>query len=236
MNASLQQYIEAARTKGHQDDRIKHDLVAAGWDPKMVSTGLAGDDDDLVPPPPPPGAGHGPSHGEDQTSRPQAVVQTLTTRGLEYIIMFIALGVTALALGSLLHSNVNNLLGNGDGSFTSNTVSFAAAALVVALPVLAVLFLRLKKAELADPALHHDPSRKRAVQLTLIVTFLVGLGNIIFFVYSLMSGQNDSYQYNALGSRAAGSLVGDFIHLVITLAIAGGIFAYYWLDEHRKDV
>jgi hypothetical protein len=225
MNQALQQYIDKARDKGHQDDRIKHDLTAAGWDAAMVEAGLRGEDDDLLPPPPPPGA----------SPRPLPVVQKISTRGLEYIIMFIALGVTAFALGSLLHSNVNNLLGNGDtGTLGSNSaVSLATAALVVGLPVLAVLFLRLKRAEALDPELQHDPSRKRAVQLTLVVTFLIGLGNIIFFVYSLMTGGNDTTSYNAVGSQAATGWAGNFIHLLITLAIAGGIFAYYWFDEHR---
>jgi len=232
MNAALQQYIEAARAKGHKDNRIQQDLVAAGWDAAMVQAGLKGDDDLAVPPPPPPASGSGHTARSQQ---PQAVVQNLSTRGLEYIIMFIALGVSAFALASLLHSNVNTLLGGSDGGFTSSTVSFAASALVVAFPVLALLFLRLKKAETIDPDLHRDPSRKRAVQLTLVVTFLIGLGNIIFFVYNLMTGtDSDPYRYNAVGSAAAPTLLGNFIHLLITLAIAGGIFAYYWLDEHRK--
>ncbi len=232
MNKALQQYIKAARAKDHPDDRIQRDLVTAGWDPTMVAAGLSGEDD-LPVPPPPPGLDHV-AH-RSSSSQPQAVVQNLTTRGLEYIIMFIALGVSALALGSLLHSNVNTILGSQDGGFTSSTVSFASSALVVALPVLALLFLRLKKAELADPSLHHDPSRKRAVQLTLVVTFLIGLGNIIFFVYHLMTGgSSTSYDYNAVGSAAANGLMGNFIHLLITLAIAGGIFAYYWQDEHKK--
>lgn len=230
MNSSLHQYIEAARAKGHKDSRIQQDLTGAGWDPDVVKAGLKGEDDDLPIPPPPPSS----SSGHARSQQPQAVVQNLTTRGLEYIIMFIALGVSAFALGSLLHSNVNVLMGGTDGGFTSSTVSFASSALVVAFPVLAVLFLRLKKAELADPDLHRDPSRKRAVQLTLIVTFLIGLGNIIFFVYHLMTGPTRDYSYNVVGSGAADGLLGNFIHLLITLAIAGGIFAYYWLDEHKK--
>lgn len=227
MNAALRQYIEAARAKGHKDDRIKRDLVEAGWDAQLVESGLS-DSDDLVPPPPPPPG--------DTAGRPQAVVQSFTTRGLEYIIMFIALAVSALSLGSLLHSNVNNLMGGGDTGFSGSTVSFASSALIVALPVLAFLFLRLKKAEISDPQIRHDPSRKRAVQLTLVATFLIGLGNIIFFVYNLMTGGSDqSYRYNALGGSAATTTIGNTVHLLITLAIAGGIFAYYWFDEHRSN-
>jgi hypothetical protein len=233
-NSALQEYITKAREKGHTDDRIKHDLVDAGWEASLVKAGLSGTDDDLVPPPPPP-SGH---HAVSRATQPVSVVQNLTTRGLEYIIMFIALGVTALSLASLLHSNVNNLMGNGDsGTLGSNSaVPLATAALVVALPVLAILFLRLKKAEAADPDLHHDPSRKRAIQLTLVITFLIGLGNIIYFVYGLMTGgDNGPYDYNPAGSQSATGPLGNAIHLIITLAIAGGIFAYYWFDEHRPS-
>ena len=224
-NQALADYIAAARKKDHPDDQIKHDLVAAGWDSKMVAAGLKGEDDLPVPPPPPP---HG--HGAET---PRAVVQNFSTRGLEYIIMFIALAVSAIALGSILHSSINALFGSSQAVLGSGgSVPFAASALVVGFPVLAYLFLRLKKAELEDESLRNDASRKRAVQLTLVVTFLVGLGNVIYFVYSLMAG-GDSDPYNSFGSPAANSLLGNFVHLVVTLAIAGGIFMYYWRDEHK---
>lgn len=162
------------------------------------------------------------------------VVQSFSTRGLEYIIMFIAMGVAALALGSLLHSTVNTLLGSTASYGTSDgVVSLATAALIVALPIFGFLFLRLKRAEQTEPELRHDPSRKRAIQLTLVITFLIGLGNIIYFLYNLMSGSIRD-NYNLVGSPAASGVLGNFIHLLITLAIAGGIFAYYWYDEHHQ--
>ncbi len=220
---ALLDYIAAAREKGYSDDQIKHDLVSAGWDKKMVSAAIRPDGDLPVPPPPP----------ETDPSSPRPVVQNLSTRGLEFIIMFIALGVAAVALGSLLHSSVNTLFGSNESILGSGgSMPFAASALVVAFPILAYLFLRLQKAELANPSLRLDASRKRAIQITLVVTFLVGLGNVIYFVYSLMSGNNND-AYNTFGSSAANSLLGNFVHLVITLAIAGGIFVYYWRDEHQ---
>jgi len=220
---ALADYITAARKKGHDDAQIKADLVAAGWEAKQVSAALKNEDDLPVPPPPP--------HGASEAPRP--VVQNFSTRGLEYIIMFIALAVSAIALGAILHSSVNSLFGSGQSVLSSGgSVPFAASALVVGFPVLAYLFLRLKKAEFEDDSLRHDASRKRAVQLTLVVTFLVGLGNVIYFVYSLMAG-TESDPYNSFGSPAANSLLGNFVHLVITLAIAGGIFMYYWRDEHQ---
>jgi Domain of unknown function (DUF5671) len=220
---ALADYIAAARKKGHADDQIQVDLTGAGWDKRLVAAALKPAADLPVPAPAP---------GESAEA-PRPVVQTRSTRGLEYIIMFIALAVSGVALGSILHSSVNSLFGSNDSILSSGgVVPFAASALVVGFPILAYLFLRLMKAELADPALRHDPSRKRAIQLTLVVTFLVGLGNVIFFVYSLMAG-NPTDNYNSFGSSAANSLLGNFVHLVITLAIAGGIFYYYWRDEHE---
>jgi hypothetical protein len=220
---ALSDYVAAARKKDHSDVQIRQDLVSAGWDKKLVLAALATDADLPVPLPPP----------ENDARTPRPVVQNFSTRGLEFIIMFIAMGVSAVALGSLLHSSVNTLFGSNEPILSSGgSVPFAASALVVAFPVLAYLFLRLKRAELANPLLRNDASRKRAVQITLVVTFLVGLGNVIYFVYSLMSG-GDSSSYNTFGSSSANSLLGNFVHLVITLAIAGGIFVYYWRDEHQ---
>ena len=223
-NKALIQYIAAARKKGHSDEQIKHDLVAAGWNAKMVAASIAGESDLPVPPPPA-------VRGE---GAPRAVVQNFSTRGLEYIIMFIALGVSAVSLGSILHSTINALVGSEQSALSggNGAVPFAASALVVSFPVLAYLFLRLKNAELSDASLRADASRKRAIQLTLIVTFLVGLGNVIYFVYSLMAGDTVD-TYNSFGSPAASSILGNFVHLLITLAIAGGIFMYYWRDEHQ---
>ncbi len=226
---SLVEYIAAAREKGHSDNQIKADLLAAGWDRKMVAAGLKGQDDDLPVPPPPSAQNH------DPQVLPHAVVQNFSTRGLEYIIMFIALAVAATSLGSILHSSVNTLFGS-DGSLLDSTgpTSIASSALIVSFPILAYLFLRLKKAELSDDRLRRDPSRKKSIQLTLIVTFIVGLGNVINFVYSLISSPTSTApSYNAFGSPASSSILGNFVHLAITLAIAGGIFLYYWRDEHQ---
>ena len=222
MDLSLRHYIKAARAKRHSDEQIKRDLLSAGWNAKTVTAGLAGED---LPVPPPP---------VEVARAPRSVVQTFSTRGLEYIIMFISLGVAALSLGSLLHSNINTVFGSTDTSTIASSVSFSAAALIVSLPIFIVLFLRLKKLELSDPGLLQDPSRKRAVQITLVITFLIGLGNIIYFVYSLMTGGTETSSYNMMGSQASPGIIGNFIHLVISLAIAGGIFVYYWRDEHHE--
>jgi hypothetical protein len=228
MNHQLLQYITFARGRKVKDKDIRDNLVAAGWEASQVDEALKADDSTLLMPPPPPGAAVTHSGISGGSSAPIAVIQQRTTRGLEYIIMFLALGVTAVALGALLHSVVDN--GFGYSSDLSGFTSYAASALIVALPIFAILFLRLKKAELANPQLRADPSRRHAIQLLLVVAFLWGLFRLVTYIYSLINGSG-AEQY--LGSNITAPL-GNFLHTLVTVGIAGSIFAYYWADEHRE--
>jgi hypothetical protein len=149
---------------------------------------------------------------------PQAVVKVLSPRGLEYAFMTIALFTAAFALSAALISLVN-----GQTSFA--VLSFPVACLITALPVFAALFLRLKTAEQRDPQLRFDPSKRRATQFTQIVSFVVGFFTLIGFVttvFAKLSGQYD------------GSIVKIFLDVLVIEAVAGGLLAYYWNDEHRS--
>jgi len=165
---------------------------------------------------------------------PEPVISTYSTRGLEYLIMLISLGIAASSLGSLLHSSVNQVLGSTDQLFGTTIVSLASAALVVTLPIFIFLFLRLKKAELAQPNFKSDPSRKRAIQIMIILTYLVGIGNIISYLFTIFNaGKADANSYLGTSGPAIG-IAGNLLHLLITIVVAGSIFAYFWYDEHRR--
>lgn len=226
MNQELIDYIKNGREKKLDEEVIKSNMIVAGWDPALVEAALKADLDAPAPPPPPPSQ----NLQTNKNNSPIAVVHNVTTRGLEYIIMFLAMGVSALALGFLLHSTANSWLGVDAYSFFDGLVPFATSALIVALPIFIFLFLRLKKAELTDTSLRQDPSRKRAIQLTLVVTFLIGIFNLIGYITSLL---NSSGGYGEQ-STSEGTL-NNTIHALITVSIAGAIFAYYWIDSHRKE-
>lgn len=212
----INDYVKAGRAQGLSDETIKLNLTTTGWDENMVVAAMAGKPVLTVPTPP-------------QSGSPVAVVQQLSTRGLEYNIMFLALGFTAISLGILLHNYVDKFFTTE--SFFEGLSSYASAAIVVALPIFAFLFLRLMRAEKAEPELRKDASRRKTVQSVLVISFLWGIFKIISYVYSLMNaGVTDSYS-----SSVHTSAMGNLLHLVITLGIAGGIFAYYWIDEHRAS-
>lgn len=232
MNHQLLQYIAFARERKLNDQDIQDNLVGAGWESGQVEAALKAGADALLMPPPPPGTGHV-RGGELGTARrpgePIAVVQQRTTRGLEYTIMFLALGVTAVSLGAIMHNVVDVAFGYDAGG--DNLSSFAASALLVGLPIFAILFLRLKRAEQKNPGIRVDSSRRHAVQLTLVVAFLWGLFRLVTYIYNLINGTTGG---GVLGSNITAPL-GNLLHTLVTVGIAGTIFAYYWNDEHRQD-
>jgi Domain of unknown function (DUF5671) len=223
MHRDLYDYIKLARSEHATDEQIQGLLTTAGWSEAQVSEAMTARP--FLPAAPIPGGKTTNAAGlaGSGSAQPIAVVSNWTTRGLEYMIMFIALGVAATSLGWVLHNFVDSGLGL-TGTMFEEGVSFASASLVVTLPIFAVLFLRLKKGELRDPSLRQDSSRKRMTQLTLLITFLIGLTHIVGYIYSLLNP-----------STANISPLGSLAHMLITVLIAGGIFTYYWMDEHRRE-
>ena len=153
-----------------------------------------------------------------QNDSPLAVVRVLSVRGVEYGMMTIVLWVNAATLAWVALNMIN-------GSQGFDYVVVPVSALVVCVPVFGLFFLRLKKAELADPQLRFDPSKRRWSQTTQFLAFIALLINLIYFVYSLMQ--------HASGGDAP-SIPKAFENLAVITVIAGGILAYYWFDEHRR--
>lgn len=157
-----------------------------------------------------------PTH-QPESDEPMPVVRVLSVRGVEYGMMTIALWVAATTAAWI----ALNFL-NGSGNF--DNVVVPVSSLVICLPVFGLLFLRLKRAELAEPSLKLDPSKRRWSQSTQFLAFIGLLINFIYFVYVLLQ--------HASGGK--GPTIGkSLLSLAVVTVIAGGILAYYWHDEHR---
>ena len=154
---------------------------------------------------------------QQNNGQPVPVVKVLSTRGVEYGMMTLALWVAASTMAWVILNLVN-----GSGGF--DNVVVPTSALVICVPVFGLLFLRLKKAEMADPNLRLDPSKRRWSQTTQFLAYIAVLINLIYFVYALLQ---------KVGGNHAPSIVKSVINLLVILVIAGGILAYYWFDEHR---
>lgn len=231
MAETIEAFIKQARDKGLDDAEIRTRLSAGGWSDSDINAGL----DDLVVPLPPTTANPPAFHNQVHSSQPIAVVNNLSVRGFEYMVMFITLLTTAFSIGSLAHTFVNDIFSKASDTYSYGDVNsfgtFAVTLLIVSFPIFTYMFLRLKKAELADPTLRKDPSRRKLTQFTQLITFLFGMGYVIYFIYALLTPDRGSY-YGGVDNSP--SVVEQLLHTLITLVIAGGIFVYYWRDEHKE--
>lgn len=172
------------------------------------------------------------------SEHPLPVAEVYSTYGMEYIIMFISLAVAAFSFGSLLDS-VIDLAFKQSGNFISGLFDpYSEAALIVSFPIFAFLFLRLEAKEGSNPSLLNDSSRRRSMQIALVVSFIAGLVILSTYLGTLLSSTNAgdalnsySYSYSSSGDTPAGV---EFLKAIVNVAIAGSIFGYYWYKLHKK--
>lgn len=221
MQTEIYDFVNKSRQKGKSDDLIRQQLISAGWPEKEIEAAI---NDDIPVPVPHPSQPAQNQQVQVANTNPVAVVENLSTRGIEYKIMFFALWISAIAFGGLVHDMIDALTQAENYPHVGGLI--AATAIIVCFPIFAYLFLRLKKAEIIEPEIRKDQSRRKAVQSTLIFSFIIGVINVIAMVYIMMSGGE------AIGDEV--DTVALFMHTLVTVAICGGIFMYYWKDLHRE--
>ncbi len=204
MAVTLESYITDARAKNKPNDVIKSALVNAGWPENEVLKALNASpiDPDFAPPPPPPQLAH---------------IGMWT--GFLYILFFISLYVLASSIAGLLHNMVDKFLPDIKEVYETYTDVYsnsfnrgAIAAIIVSYPIFTTLAFMLKKQIVKQPAVKNLRSRKQLIYITLVITFLIMLGHIIFSIYSFLDGK---LTVNALA------------HLGVTFLVAGSIFGFF---------
>ncbi len=142
----------------------------------------------------------------------------------EHILLFISLYVMAMSIALVLHyfadkwspgipthpeySSVTN-------SFQDTMFRGYLAALIVSTPLFSLFFLLVSKRTFANPGIKNLRSRKILIYLTLIITFLIMLSNIIVLVFDFLNG-NVTLNF--------------VIHFLITGLVSGIVFYYYLLQ------
>jgi hypothetical protein len=200
-NPELEGYIKAARGQGMADNAIRANLVSAGWAENDVQRAMSAAAPIVVPAPP--------------TAHPGMWVT------FQYILLFITLYVSAVSLGGLLYSFADKLIPDpANPSYLGGYfLQGYLAAIIVAFPIFATLFIVLKRNVIAHPAVKSIRARQGLFYLTLVVTFIIMMSWVISIVYGLLSG-------DVTGQVLA--------HFAVTLLIAGPIFLYL-LREVRSD-
>jgi len=213
----LQSYISQLKKQGILDAEIKNQLVKAGWDSKIVDAALSG----VLPPPPPPPS---PTTGNTAPLAPKSA--TGMWDAFEHVLMFISLCSMATAAAFLVHTYIDKWFpglttyggrstSSGYDGFHTIIINSSIATLLVTYPLFAFLHLNVKHRTKNNPSIKSLRSRKFLIYLTLVVTFLIAIGNIIGAIYALLNG----------------NITSNFLlHLSATLIIAGIIFAYYLIQ------
>lgn len=147
----------------------------------------------------------------------------------QHILMFISLYVLAISVSVMLHYYIDKFMpgvASGSGIFAtaSNDYRYSllkgeTATMIVAYPVYAFLFLAVARRTMQQPQIRSLKSRKILIYLTLIITFIVVLTNVISLVYNFLGGN---------------VTVNFLLHFLDTAGIASLIFAYY-LHQVKED-
>lgn len=203
-NPELEKYVKSAREQKVPDEQIRMQLVQSGWAEAEVIEAMV------------------PSSLSVPTLPPPPVPHFGMWVAFQYIILFISLYMSATSFAGILHYAVSKLIPDALdktsylGSFYDNyLIRGYLAALIVAFPIFAFLYLLLKKQVLATPAIRNLRARKQLIYITLVGTFLIMFYDVIRTVYDLLSG--------AVTARS----IANFF---ITVLVAGSIFIYFILE------
>lgn len=219
-NPELEKYINSAREQKVPDNEIKEQLVKVGWTESDVTSALSPKPSSSINLPPPP------------APHPGMWVS------FQYIIFFISLYVTATALSSILHYEVDDFIkdpvGNGYDRYSAfsifdyfgllfgDAILIHLATIIVAFPIFGTLFVVINKEAVTKPFIKGLKARKFLIYTTLVFTFLILIGHIIRIIYSFLTG--------AVTIRI-------LANLAVTFLVTGSIFVYLLHEvwEDRKS-
>ena len=219
------QYIKRCQAMHVPDDEIKAQLLSAGWQEQDIenswNTQIA-----LPKPPLPP---RHPVTSEVGFSSPEKSEPSMWD-AFEHILMFISMYVLATSVALTLHYFVDHYVptvnaygtsNNYMASFQETMVRGYLSAIIVSFPLFAFFFLDVNRRTIQHPYLRSLSARKTLIYITLVVTFIVVIANIIGIVYNFLGGSVTT---------------NFFFHFLVTCGVSGIIFIYYvsQVKEDRK--
>ena len=173
--AELTGFVRAALEAGHERPAIRAAMEEAGWSAQEAQAALDAWADTGFRPPVP---------------RPRALVSARAA--FAYGLMFVALLVVVGNAASAVFEIIEMALADPpDPGFQMRRIAWELAALIVFLPVFALLERRLGRQSAADPGARRSALRKGFAYLTLFLAALILLGNLVYAIYGVLSGGAD---------------------------------------------
>ena len=209
VSPELVSFVREGLGRGLSRERIEDLLTRAGWPADQVRRALAGFAD-----------------VESPIPVPRPAVSTRPREAFLYVVMFLALFVSAFNLGAVVFALVDLALPDPAGvppQIVRELLRLSVSALVVASPVFAYVTRVIRRGVAAQPSARASRIRVQLTYLTLFISSCVLVGAATALLYSLLGGE----------------LTARFVLKALTVAaIAGGAFAYYLRDlrEAQRDL
>ena len=140
-----------------------------------------------------------------------------------HLLAMAMLYTAAIGTGVILFRFVERLLpapGDTAGFGRSDTLRSAAAALLVSLPILAIVHRTIDREMRANPASRIAPLYRVLAYLSLLVTALVMAGDLVCVIVGFLSGDL-TLRFILKG--------------IVVLLLAGGIYLWYSSDMRREE-
>ena len=210
-NAELHQFVREALARGLGREAIRSSLAQAGWKSDEIDAALGQWAETEFPIPVP-------------RRRPYLSAQ----EAFLYLVLFVTLYLTAFNVGVLLFQFIERWLPDpalaaasyGGDRFSREAVRDASAALIIAFPVYVFLAALIGRLLAREPEKRGSKVRKWLTYVTLFLAALVILGDLMFLVARLLSGE--------LGPRFLAKTL-------VVFAIAGVVFGHYLVDLRREE-
>lgn len=206
LSPELVGFVREGLARDLSREQIADVLTRAGWPADQVRRALAGFAD-----------------VESPIPVPRPAVSTRPREAFLYVVMFMALFVSAFTLGTALFALIDLALPDPADLppvVIREQLRFAVAALVVASPVFAFVTRVVRRGVEAQPGL-------RASRIRLQLTYLT-----LFFASCVLVGAGTALVHSFLG----GELTARFVLKSLTVtAIAGGAFGHYFRDLRETE-
>jgi len=209
-NNTLTEYIASARQQNLSDSVIKQNLISAGWDENSVNGALGISVPSPLTVPAPPARS-----SQSQTD------SFWSWDSFEHVLLFLSFYTLIISIGITLYYFVDKLFPLAkttyNYSFTSydyssSILSGVLSAIIVSFPLFSFFFLNIISRTKQNPELRHILARKRLIYITLIVTFIIMLQNLISVLNSFLTG-------NLVSNSLA--------HFVVIIGLSLVVFLYY---------
>jgi hypothetical protein len=203
---TLTAFVHESLLSGASRQETERVLLEAGWSKHQINSALSAYSSVEFPVPVP---------------KPKA--QLSARDAFMYLVMFGMLYVSAYNLGNLLFQFINlafpDALIQEYGDFTGMRIRWSISSLLVAFPVFLFVSARISKSIVQDPTQRTSGIRKWLTYLTLSVAACVIVGDLIYLINSLLSGE----------------LKVRLLLKVLTVGLISGSIFWFYLWSMRAD-